>query len=105
MRETDRHPRPFLLTGMPRFQWVLTGATWKVFLLLAVPGTLLALLSIPFGVASIPATHQTGFEQNLGFLHRANWTWAYIVAWPVSLLLLRRLSEAIRSSVQDLEDM
>jgi hypothetical protein len=62
MNASDRYPRPFLLTGMPRFQWVLTGPTWRVFLLLVIPGTLLALLSIPFGVSSIPATHETGFE-------------------------------------------
>ena len=101
----ERHEPPFLLTGIPVLQWLLTGPWWRVFLVLAIPGTVMVLLSIPFGVASIPATHATGLEQNLGLLYRANWTWPYVLVVPASLLLLRHLSWQIRSSVADLEEM
>ena len=97
--------RTFLLMGIPLFQRILAGPPWLVFLKLAIPGTVMVLLSIPAGVSSIPATHATGFEQNLGFLFRNNWTWPYVVVVPVVLLLLRRLSEDIRDSVEDLEEM
>lgn len=97
--------RTFLLEGIPWFQRILAGPAWLVFLKLAAPGTLMVLLSIPAGVASIPSAHATGFEQNLGFLYRNNWTWPYVVVVPVVLLLLRRLSENIRRSLMDLEEM
>ncbi|GMV03837.1 MAG: hypothetical protein AMXMBFR53_01190 [Gemmatimonadota bacterium] len=101
----DGRDRTFLLAGIPWFQWLLAGPPWLAFLKLATPGTAMVLLSIPAGVASIPATHATGFAQNLGFLFRNNWTWPYVVVVPIALLLLRRLSEDIRQSVADLEEM
>jgi len=97
---------PFLLSGIPALQRLLTGPAWKVFLVLAIPGTLLVLLSIPLGVGSLPATHlATGLEQNLGYLFRHNWTWPYVVVVPVSLLLLRRLSSDIEEAAIDLENV
>ena len=101
----ERHDPPFLLTGIPVLPRLLTGPGWRVFLVLSIPGIVMVLLSIPFGVASIPATHATGLEQNLGFLYRANWTWPYVLVVPASLLLFRYLSWQIRSSVADLEEM
>ena len=105
MPDVNGRDHTFLLMGIPWYQRILAGPPWLVFLKLAVPGTLMVLLSIPAGVASVPATHATGFQQNLGFLFRNNWTWPYVVVVPAALLLMRRLSEDIRHSLADLEEM
>jgi hypothetical protein len=94
-----------IMKGIPLMGRVLIGPEWKVFAKIASLGVVVAILSVVTGLWNIPVQYSTGFTQNVGYLFRNNWTWPYIIVWPVTLILFRRLSDSLRSSVVDLETM
>lgn len=87
------------MKGIPLMGRILIGPEWKVFAKISSIGIAVAVLSVATGLWNIPVQYSTGFTQNVGYLFRNNWTWPYIIVWPVTLILFRR------SSVVDLETM
>ena len=69
------------------------------------PGLVVMMLAFAFGVASIPVIYADGSATNVGIFWQPNWSLLHVIVVPLLLLVGRRLSEHIESSLNDLEEM
>ena len=103
--ERETLDQTFLLSGNPLLQRFFSGSYPVVGLRLMTPGAVVMLLAFAFGVASIPVIYADGSPTDVGIFWQPNWSLLHVIIVPILLLVGRRLSEHIETSLSDLEEM
>jgi len=97
--------RPFLLEGNPLLQRFFALPRPAFLAVAATPGTMMLLLGLLAGVASIPVEYPEGDLEDVGIWWQANWSLAYLLLVPALLFATRLLSSRIEQSIFELEEI